>query len=151
MLKTRADANRADPLLALISGGGKSEWISEGIVVAPHFGCSGDNAAYEDYPLLGEITEYGALGKFGDFAPYGVCDDYQQILDQCSEIEAEPDREFFIRLTPVRREDQERQGGWRWHKWGEYIGTHKPEHEYLYDEKGIDIVYCFHIFERKQS
>ena len=31
-------------------------------------------------------------------------------------------------------------GGWRWHKWGEYIGKHNPQYEYLDHESGIDYV-----------
>jgi hypothetical protein len=39
---------------------------------------------------------------------------------------------------------------WRWHKWGEYIGTKNPQHEYLYDEdESIQEVFCYHIYKRK--
>lgn len=33
-------------------------------------------------------------------------------------------------------------------KWGEYIGKHNPQCEYLYDEVGIEQVYCYHVYEK---
>jgi hypothetical protein len=37
-------------------------------------------------------------------------------------------------------------GGWRWHKWGEYIGTGQPTTEYLDDEEKFnDGIYTYHI------
>jgi hypothetical protein len=51
-------------------------------------------------------------------------------------------------LTEVRKDDQPKQGGWRWHKWGPYIGTHEKQFEYLADEEGIERVFCYHIVLR---
>lgn len=82
------------------------------------------------------------------FPSYGVCDCYTQILEQCPTLQ-DPDREFVVMLCEVRRAEQPASGGWRWHKWGAYIGTHDIQCEYLYDEVGIDSVFCFHIYERK--
>lgn len=31
--------------------------------------------------------------------------------------------------------------------WGAYIGNQNPQHEYIYDDKHIDKVYCYHIYE----
>ena len=58
-------------------------------------------------------------------------------------------RNFVILLHPFFREDQPESGGWRWHKWGEYIGKFDSKCEYLYDEDGIDFVYAFSILEIK--
>ena len=60
-----------------------------------------------------------------------------------------PNKNFVIGLSTVERDRQPSDGGWRWHKWGEYIGNQNPEHEYLYDDIHIDKVYCFHIYEIK--
>ena len=57
------------------------------------------------------------------------------------------DKKFVILLTPVFKEDQPESCGWRWYKWGQYIGKYEPKCEYLYDEEGIDYVYCFTILE----
>lgn len=84
------------------------------------------------------------------FGSYGVCDDFRQVLDQCSML-ATSEREFVVFVTEVRREDQSEDGGWRWHKWGSYIGTREPTCEYLYDEPEIDAVYVYHITERKRG
>lgn len=79
---------------------------------------------------------------------YGVCDNVEQLLARYPELEA-PGREFVVTVTPVRRADQPASGGWRWHKWGDYIGTQGPRHEYLFDDTHIDEVLVFHIYEKK--
>jgi hypothetical protein len=45
-------------------------------------------------------------------------------------------------LTPFRKCDED-PDGWRWHKWGEYVGLHAPQREYLHDEPLIETVYVF--------
>lgn len=92
---------------------------------------------YETYPSLDTI------------GCYGVCDNYQQILDQCPELVSSTSRKFVIALTPVIKSQQSEEGGWRWHKWGDYIGTQNPQYEYIYDELFIEKVYCYHIYEKK--
>ena len=82
-----------------------------------------------------------------EWVVYGVCDDYTQILERYSDILNNPNKNYVIGLSTVERKNQESYGGWRWHKWGEYIGTQNPQHEYLYDDTHIDKVYCFHIYE----
>lgn len=79
---------------------------------------------------------------------YGVADSVEQIVSHYPEVN-NPNREFIITVTEVRREDQPSKDGWRWHKWGSYIGTHEPQCEYLYDEQGIDQVLVYHILERR--
>lgn len=78
---------------------------------------------------------------------FGVCDNYLQILEKYADLLNNPDKNYVIGLSTVKRENQSPEGGWRWHKWGEYIGTQNPQHEYLYDDTHIDVVYCFHIYE----
>lgn len=84
--------------------------------------------------------------KLGNFDCYGVCDNYQQILKKCKELK-NPNRNFVISLMPIEKKTQPEDGGWRWHKWGPYIGKQKPTHEYIYDEPKIEKVYCYHIYE----
>ncbi|KYC77058.1 hypothetical protein B4092_4795 [Bacillus licheniformis] len=52
-------------------------------------------------------------------------------------------------MTKVRKKNQPRKYGWRWHKWGEYIGNHTPDHEYLYDEKEIEEIFVYQIIRIK--
>lgn len=110
--------------------------ITTGVYQIGHFVSRGFLPGYEDYP---EKLSIGC---------YGVCDSHHQVLAQCPEL-ADPDRRFVVTLTEVRREDQG-EGGWRWHKWGYYIGDHEIQHEYLYDEEGIERVFCYHIYEAKR-
>ena len=112
-----------------------SKEIRPGIYEVGHHGASNFLRGYEDYP---ELT----------VGPYGVCDSVEQLLAACPELEA-PGRDFVVTLTKVRKADQPEDGGWRWHKWGEYIGTQNPTTEYLHDEPNIEEVYCFHIYERE--
>lgn len=83
---------------------------------------------------------------------YGVCDNASQVLDYYDSLYEQykdymEDKKFVILLTPMIREQQPECGGWRWHKWGQYIGKFESKCEYLYDEEGIDYVYCFNILE----
>jgi hypothetical protein len=77
---------------------------------------------------------------------YGVCDTYKQILEQYPGI-ITSDRKFVISITPILKENQSKKGGWRWYKWGSYIGKHTPITEYLYDDPSIDKVYVYTIYE----
>jgi hypothetical protein len=90
-----------------------------------------------------------------DFRPndaawyYGVCDGIENLIDVIPEL-LSPDREFLVLLTEITKHDQPRDYGWRWHKWGDYIGTQTPTTEYIANEPEIDLVYCYHIYEKKQ-
>lgn len=97
---------------------------------------------------IGQTTEElrARLGDEDCPSDYGVCDSPEQVTDRWPRIIVDR-RPFVIAFTPFLRADQPEQGGWRWHKWGEYIGTQEPTHEYLYDEPHIDKVYTFHIYE----
>lgn len=101
------------------------------------------------------ITDYKEKRNFKSplyFQDYGVCDNASQVLDYYDKLferyeEYMKDKLFVIFLTPIFRKDEPETGGWRWHKWGPYIGKYKPRCEYIHDEKGIDYVFCFHIYE----
>jgi hypothetical protein len=85
---------------------------------------------------------------------YGVADSVEQIKDYYKEEIEDPDRKYVISMTPVfqDKENKGKGGGWRWHKWGEYIGILPTECEYLDDEDfGEDFKYviCFHLYEVK--
>ena len=151
-----------DPMLALVAAiNGLDNTITrlgQGFWQAPSF--NGDH-----YITLAEVTERypkfyveGVTGPVGDSMEelvhlvdwdkncYGVCDDPQQVLNLIPELTTS-DRQFTVTFCEVRKADQSPEGGWRWHKWGPYIGKHEPKYEYLYDEEGIDRVFCYHIYE----
>lgn len=85
---------------------------------------------------------------------YGVADSIEQIKDYFKEEIDDLNRKYFIEFTPVfqDKENKGKGGGWRWHKWGEYIGKLDSKCEYLDDEDfGDDFEYviCFHLCEVK--
>lgn len=65
------------------------------------------------------------------------------------------DKKFAIFFTKIEQdlENKGKGGGWRWHKWGTYIGNHNIQYEYLDDADLSDInqdyILCFHIYEFK--
>lgn len=137
---------RTDPIHSMIASlngnGGAERQLAEGVYQIGHFGSSHfPSRTYERYP---------ELGMHGS---YGVCDGLENLMSVMGEVLADPARRFVVTLTPVHRDPRNKGqgGGWRWHKWGEYIGAFKPQHEYLDDEEGIDCVYCYHIYEQKTA
>lgn len=87
-------------------------------------------------------TRYGSESAPYDF---GVCDHWHQIIDRWPVLITDP-RPFLIKLTTIVRRDQPEEGGWRWHKWGPYIGNYEISHEYLHDEL-INEVTVWQIYE----
>lgn len=87
---------------------------------------------------------FDALLSASDGPPdYGVCDSIDQVLARWDALKNSP-RKFVIGVFVVTKEHFP---DWRWHKWGEYIGTHTPQHEHLGDEEGIDQVVVFSVHE----
>ena len=97
-----------------------------------------------DMPNQEKFREYPEFGSFK--SSYGTCDNVQQILDEYPELQ-DPNRQFVVLVATVVRAEQPSQDGWRWEKWGPYIGKLKPEHDYIYDETGIEQVLFYEIFE----
>jgi hypothetical protein len=76
---------------------------------------------------------------------YGVCDSPEQLLS-IYDFDADP-RKFCISFVKIEKATQPSEYGWRWHKWGEYVGNQNPQHEYIHDEPEIDVVYTYHVYE----
>jgi serine/threonine protein kinase len=93
----------------------------------------------------GEHDDNQIPGENRQLSAYGVCDSPEQLLS-LYDFEADP-RPFFIAMVKLSRGDQPRDGGWRWHKWGPYVGKQNPQCEYLHDEPAIEEIYTFHIYE----
>lgn len=79
---------------------------------------------------------------------HGVCDTPEQVLEKWPQLATDP-RRFIIFFTEVRREHQSERQGWRWEKWGPYIGTKDSQAEYLYDEPEIESVLVFQVLQMK--
>jgi len=131
-------------ILGVMGGEGSERHIEDGVAVINHF--SGDMLvwgcnAHEFYMECPEIEDIG---------PYGVCDTPDQFLSRYRDVLQVDERTFFLTFTHVKKcpDNANRGGGWRWHKWGEYIGDGSPKNEYLDDEDGFDDgVYVYHILQ----
>lgn len=90
-------------------------------------------------------------GKFTN--AYGVADNLEQIKQYFVEQISHPTEKYFIAVSRVYQEKENagKGGGWRWHKWGPYIGELEPKFEYLDDEDfGPDFqgyVLLFHCYK----
>lgn len=106
----------------------------------------------KDYPIIDAqrqiYEDTGSLksAMVDNRNDYGVADDVDQILAYFKSEVDDPDTTYIIGATVVKRNPGGR-GGWRWHKWGPYIGTRKPTMEYLDDEPEIDSVMVFHLYQ----
>jgi len=129
----------SDPLIDVLAGGRNTTRIEQGIYECGHF-----NFVFEfrrqdfdlDYPGF-EDPEFNC---------YGVCDSLENLKEHLPKEVTEGPEAYVISLVKVAKKDQSPEGGWRWHKWGPYIGKQKPQCEYLYDEPSIDEVYCYHVY-----
>lgn len=84
---------------------------------------------------------------------YGVADNIDQIKEYYEHQIEDPNNRYFIAISPIFQEKEHagEDGGWRWHKWGPYIGKLNPQYEYLDDEEfGDDFqgyVLVFHCYK----
>lgn len=126
-------------ILALAGGGGPviPERIGEGMYLCGHWSIDQLTAVRKRY-LEDEWTSL-------DFATSGVCDTPEQAVEKLG-LRDRPEH-VFVTFVRIRRDDQPRSGGWRWHKWGDYIGDKEPQFEYLHDEPDIEEVYTFSVYE----
>ncbi len=96
-----------------------------------------------------EFEEINGHSRYETFvnmekSTYGVADTIDQIKDYYKEEIADTNNRYAIALTPVWQDkaNEGKGGGWRWHKWGPYIGSLNPQYEYLDDEDfGDDFKY----------
>lgn len=99
--------------------------------------------------LLGgiEVAESWRSGvEIGSYPSTSYVDDSPEaFIEKYHDVLMKDERTFAVFFAPIVRADQDPSGGWRWHKWGEYLGAHDPQHEYLYDEEDIEQVYIVHL------
>lgn len=88
-----------------------------------------------DYPNFGP-----------DFFCFGVCDSPEQLVELLPDEVKDGTSEYVVSMVHLRKTDCDAQGGWRWHKWGPYIGKQEPQCEYLADEPVIEEVWTYHIY-----
>lgn len=83
---------------------------------------------------------------------YGVADTIEQIKSFYKAEIDDTENKYCIEVTPVyqERENRNKGGGWRWHKWGQYIGTLNPQCEYLDDEdfgEDFKFILCYTLYK----
>ena len=110
-----------------------------------------DNSQTAD--MVNLLTKQNAVDLFarenyesGDICySYGLCDNASQVIRYYNELKAEGKLRgnHIITINPMGK------GGWRWHKWGDYIGEFDHKCEYFCDEKGIKNVWHFQIIRIK--
>ena len=114
-----------------------------------------DISLYSDVEAYGsykQLTKEGIPIESNDLkeimkgvTPYGVADNINQIKEHFKDM-LSSNNPIVLSVTEMRKEDQPQEDGWRWHKWGQYIGNQNPQCEYLYDEPNIQSVYVFHVY-----
>lgn len=82
------------------------------------------------------------------FQGYGVCDTPEQAVTYLG-LRGLPDP-YVIFFTEITKADEPKTDGWRWHKWGPYIGTQNPQCEYIADEPEIERVFVFEVYPVKR-
>lgn len=124
-------------LLDLVGQGGIPVEIEPGIFLSNTFSFH--------YCIENDCEKYY---DFGDWDAYGVCDNIEQVKRVYSTWLNDSELKFCVSFVKIVKSEQSEEGGWRWHKWGHYIGDKNPQCEYLYDE-GDDIqeIYVYHIYE----
>lgn len=80
---------------------------------------------------------------------YGVCDSPEQFMEKIGKHLEESPNKYVVSFVRLRKEDQYPEGGWRWRKWGPYIGTQDHQAEYLFDEPVIEEVYVYSFYQYK--
>ncbi len=138
---------RADPTVSLILGvigGGAAglDRIGQGMYLCRHW------SVEHIVPVKSRWKDGDGHVDLGDDVPeFGVCDTPEQCIEKLK-LRDHP-VPVFVSFVRVRRDEQPPDGGWRWHKWGEYIGAHSPQCEYIHDEPDIEEVYTFSIYQPK--
>lgn len=153
MALTTPRKGRPDPLgkiLGLAFGGGDTI-VDErsGYLTIPHW-----NPEMDGW-LIGDSYDFNAWRQLDvlKVPPMGVCDSIDQFDAKYGEaLRADELLDWCVFFTHVAKDPSNagKGGGWRWHKWGQYVGEGEPKQEYLDDEDGFDDgVYTFHVYRTR--
>lgn len=104
------------------------------------------NAASHLFTLL---TDY----EFAKKRPTksGICDNASQVLETYHKLVDDPNRLYVVFLSPVFKCDQQPEAGFKWKRYGKYIGVHKRKESLLVDEPDIGFIFKYNIYEIKKN
>ena len=111
------------------------QWIEETGIYQSSFSFNFPEDEFEELQNLNWKDKYKIFPNY-EKVTYGVADNIQQIKEYYKEEVADINKKYVITVTPVwqEKENKGKGRGWRWHKWGEYIGILDSQCEYLDDE-----------------
>jgi hypothetical protein len=119
--------------------------LQKGVYLCSHWNFEHEvQEKLKDMMYFMDLDIAGVPSLIGGLNDYGVCDSPEQLLE-AFDFEASKEK-FVISLVRLDKKDQPPKGGWRWNKWGPYIGKQVSHCEYLYDEPEIETVYTYSIF-----
>lgn len=103
------------------------------------------------FPLMYDFDDDGVIAAQSCWPMYGLCDHWSQLLVKFPQLVSSV-IPYLVRVHEVRRQDQPESGGFRFHKWGSYIGAFLDEthYEYLYDS-GLESVYTYEVYQMKMG
>jgi len=73
--------------------------------------------------------------KIEDVPGYGICDSPDQFFKKYKEALISDPRNLCVHFKHMEKDPEV---GFRWHKWGRYIGEGTPDNEYLYKSSGFE-------------
>lgn len=109
-----------------------------------HIAPDGKLLTYSDYGVALAVNK-DLIGS-GSMDVFGVADNIQQVVQVLEKAIRYPDQLLTVVCTFVFKSNTEPEGGWRWEKWGKYIGVKNPKCDYLYDEPEIEHVVVYHVY-----
>ena len=83
------------------------------------------------------------------FPEYGSCDSIEQFLAHPYGKNVQEDKRSLLVIFRHFDKKNETEGGYRFHKNGEYIGCLRKGFEYLIDEPDMTGLYQFHVYRRR--
>lgn len=101
----------------------------------------------DDWPPF-DAFGYGTENYFNC---YGVVDHWTQLPLKDLDTDS---RHLLIYLARHAKSEQPSDGGWRWHKWGPYLGVFQEQvaaHEYLHDTPDVVEVFSYRIVELREA
>jgi hypothetical protein len=141
----------ASPMVDILSNGVDPKRLTVGVYLIGHFSC--DTMLSRDGGNLHDDDEWDPYCEElpGGVPCYGVCDSVGQFMEKFGDALKADAAAHCLSFTRIAKDEQSPVGGWRWHKWGPYVGNGEPMYEYLYDEPKFTEVYVFHVFRKRTA